>query len=73
MDNQTLSSLVVCSEPGGESSKLQPGDVVLITEGRSADATAWTPFFTQPQLPVQNTQYTSQQQDECDKVTEMSA
>lgn len=44
------------SEASLEAGQLQLVDGPLIAEGRSGDATAWTSFFAQPHLPVEDTE-----------------
>lgn len=43
------------SETSLEAGELQLVDGPLVAEGRSGDATAWTAFFAQPHLPVEDT------------------
>lgn len=43
------------SEASLEAGELQLVDGSLVGEGRSGDATGWTSFFTQPHLPVEDT------------------
>lgn len=50
------------SEASLEAGQLQLVDALLVAEGCSGDATAWTSFFAQPHLPVEDTREEEKQE-----------